>query len=613
MLRTWFPILVALLYLMLCTPLLRLAAVGGSSEAREVHVIRTIVTTDEWILPTRNGLVPSKPPLFHWIAASTAELLNRPVTPGLVRGVSAAAAALMVAITVLMGMRALACQSPHLNDSQLTLGGLGAAAILTLTYGFVNLVCDARVDMLFSAFVVAAVWMLIRPTLQSPVRDIKQRDTFFFYALCGAATLTKGPLGIVLPLLTAGGYLLSLRGWRSTLRLFMQPCLGWVAFFIIVAPWYVLAMAHGKEGFVGRQLVFENLKRFLGGESINSEAWWFYLPSFVRIAAPFSLLALLFIPRIVRSFTGVSLIISAEMDSRRRIKGLFGVWFLVGVIFFSFASGKRHSYLLPLFPALSVCLMLCIEEFLRERSQAIGSITRRALEWCGEKVMWVLVAVLLLFVASGLPWQVSAIRVQVAQVFFSRYGEALAMQLVVPLVFALLIARLFPTLLSRWLGRWLCAVAGMLILVQLGLALKAHFKGFQGMAQSIAQTVGTDALTVIRGEKEEYFDPILWYLDRSVVLQPRLDLQNLPEKSWVLVQSSDLPAELGAQIKLFTVRERLRYYTNDARADVVLFYWEGGEVIPDPSAQPFEPRSGLPPVRPERSAPERGGYGLRQT
>src|SRR5256885_16610980 len=44
---------------------------GG--EAREGLVVREMLRTGDWILPLWNGsIVPSKPPLFHWLAAGAA-------------------------------------------------------------------------------------------------------------------------------------------------------------------------------------------------------------------------------------------------------------------------------------------------------------------------------------------------------------------------------------------------------------------------------------------------------------------------------------------------------------------------------------------------------------
>ena len=44
----------------------------GGSEAREAQVIEVILRSNEWVLPLRNGIIPSKPPLFHWTGAALA-------------------------------------------------------------------------------------------------------------------------------------------------------------------------------------------------------------------------------------------------------------------------------------------------------------------------------------------------------------------------------------------------------------------------------------------------------------------------------------------------------------------------------------------------------------
>ena len=39
--------------------------IASSSEAREAHVIADIVLNGNWLFPTRAGIIPSKPPLYH--------------------------------------------------------------------------------------------------------------------------------------------------------------------------------------------------------------------------------------------------------------------------------------------------------------------------------------------------------------------------------------------------------------------------------------------------------------------------------------------------------------------------------------------------------------------
>src|SRR2546422_3896770 len=64
---------------------------GG--EAREGLVVREMLRTGDWILPLWNGSVmPSKPPLFHWLAAAAASLTGAGVTEHTLRAPSIALA-----------------------------------------------------------------------------------------------------------------------------------------------------------------------------------------------------------------------------------------------------------------------------------------------------------------------------------------------------------------------------------------------------------------------------------------------------------------------------------------------------------------------------------------
>ncbi len=70
-------------------------------EAREGLVVQGIVHNHEWILPLRNGEMPSKPPFFHWLAALPAFVFGP--SDWIVRLPSAIGAAIMAAATFFMG------------------------------------------------------------------------------------------------------------------------------------------------------------------------------------------------------------------------------------------------------------------------------------------------------------------------------------------------------------------------------------------------------------------------------------------------------------------------------------------------------------------------------
>src|SRR5207237_10582189 len=72
---------------------------GG--EAREGLVVREMVRTGDGILPRWNGSrVPSKPPLFHWLAAAAAADTAAGVTEQTIRAPRTARAGLVLSLDV---------------------------------------------------------------------------------------------------------------------------------------------------------------------------------------------------------------------------------------------------------------------------------------------------------------------------------------------------------------------------------------------------------------------------------------------------------------------------------------------------------------------------------
>lgn len=79
------------------------SVIGTSSEAREAHIVRVMVGTGDWILPTRNGLLPSKPPLHHWLAAGAGLMVGR-VSEVVARLPSVLAGGLILLLTGLLAL-----------------------------------------------------------------------------------------------------------------------------------------------------------------------------------------------------------------------------------------------------------------------------------------------------------------------------------------------------------------------------------------------------------------------------------------------------------------------------------------------------------------------------
>jgi len=167
-------------------------------------------------------------------------------------------------------------------------------------------------------------------------------------AACALAVLTKGPVGVVLPVAVVGVDLALACRWRlrevipATLRLARPWAAGGIVFLAIVAPWFILL--EGRLGAHGLReiLLHQNVSRFLDAWN-GQQPWYFYVKALPLDFLPWTLF-----------------LIPAALPMSRRDPGrapawrLLRTWFVVIFVFFSAASGKSPEYLMPLLPAAAL-------------------------------------------------------------------------------------------------------------------------------------------------------------------------------------------------------------------------------------------------------------------
>jgi 4-amino-4-deoxy-L-arabinose transferase-like glycosyltransferase len=574
-----------LIYLALQALCLGLAPISGSSEAREAQVVETILRDDSWVLPLRNGVIPSKPPLYHWLAAGISIVCGG-VSELSVRMTSQLAAAwclFLVAVIAYVGAHRLRTYQSTAHPRR---AALLAAGILSLTYGFYQMGCQAMVDMTFAASVLSAIACVVLGArkLESGSYAIHPGARIGFWFCCAVGILARGPVGCLLPIALTGVIGWSCFGFKQTVREFVAPTFGWL-FFLVPIGWYYAAYLQGGDAFVERQIFFENLKRFSGGEHVNSEVWWFYLPSLLRTSFPWGLILVVILIRELRKGATVS-----YPGERGLVRWVPTLVLMVGMLLFSLSSGKRHSYLLPVLPCIALQLALEISTLI-ERG---GGKMRHRLFRAGRALeVWItgltlgLIAVATLGVITGL----------ISNPFFHQsYGAV-----------APLISRLGPLLLMfacvvfvsirRDLAALFASVWFLMLLVMTGVVAsgavtKAYFKGFDSIGQTWLATIAQgEKLAVFKNSFDEYFDPLLFHVHRPVRLIALEDVSQECEAHTVYAaRRSWLDAHeqlfLGSIVRIATVRERLKAQQSASDRDLVFFRCStlGSEI-----AKPSEP------------------------
>jgi 4-amino-4-deoxy-L-arabinose transferase-like glycosyltransferase len=316
-------VLLALIFAALVVRLLLSPPIWQHGEAREGLVVQAIVYNHQWILPFRNGELPSKPPLFHWIAAVFALIAG--FSDLVLRLPSAIAAEIVVIATFLLGRELGGRKTAWL-----------AAGVCLGMYDIWDAGTQARVDMVLAAcltvaFVCFFYWY----------RYGHQLPRAGCYIAVACAVLTKGPVGVLLAGLVIGGVLGAERKLWLLKRFWSWP-LAAIAFGID-AGWYALAYRVGGDAFLNLQLFHENVDRFIGNGSFSARHSVFTLLGWLAIRTLPWNLALL-----------PSMLHFLRRERQDAATHLLHAWWIAVVVFFACAAGKRFVYLLPAYPAIAL-------------------------------------------------------------------------------------------------------------------------------------------------------------------------------------------------------------------------------------------------------------------
>jgi len=306
-----------------------------SDEVRYANAYENVIRAGKWLVLSLNGQpYPDKPPVYFWLLALLDALtpLSQPAVFSL--GVALSGFAFLLATLGLA--RALGLARPV---------GPAAGLVLLANLFFAGMLHYSRMDMLFAALIVACQACLYR-CLASPSPS---RWTVLGLALAGAAVLTKGPLGLALPLVACIAYL----AWRGELaRLARRDVLFGLACFLgLVAAWLLAALAKEGDTFI-RNIFYKQIFQRAVATYHHAEPPSYYFVALPLAWLPWTLLALsLPVRRLLsRAFW-------SGLWAGRRAAGAQAFLALSagsGFVLLTCLSGKVLIYILPLFAPLAL-------------------------------------------------------------------------------------------------------------------------------------------------------------------------------------------------------------------------------------------------------------------
>ncbi len=319
-------------------------------EGREALVVRAMEDQDNLILPRRNGaLIPSKPPLFHWLGYAAASL-GCGISEFAIRFPSALCAALGLMFFFLFAAA----------GTSLANAGL-AAAILASTFEWNRSATAARVDMCFSLFLSLSVYCLFHFFCRWPQESKPNWKWWPAVVLVTAlSVMAKGPAGLLIPWAIAGVYLFIASGCSFIFCFksfpYLSSLLAVAAAALGAGIWYFLAYQQGGQEFLDVQLLRENLARVveMPGEEVGHQQLFFF--SIIHLFLGFLPWSLLF-PMLC------AWLWHKRWELTRDKMLLYSaVWLAMFILIVSISVSKRTVYLLPAYPAAAYLLAICLNE-----------------------------------------------------------------------------------------------------------------------------------------------------------------------------------------------------------------------------------------------------------
>ncbi|CAB1062645.1 hypothetical protein D1BOALGB6SA_7425 [Olavius sp. associated proteobacterium Delta 1] len=318
-------------------------ALWDIDEGMHAATSKDMVLSGDWLTPQYNGdKFYDKPPLHNWLVAISFMIF------GFTEFAARLPAALMglgcVMVTYMMGRQIFGPAAAFLS-----------AVVLATSaeYFILSRVVVHDISLAFFITLALALFYL-------GYNDEKHRRPLFLlgYAALGFSVLAKGPVGVLLPVMIIGLFLI----FNRQLSFLKEMQVGWgvLIFLAVAAPWYILISLKDPD-YVSYFFIKQNLGNFFSGEVRHPEPIYYYIPLLMGGMFPWST----FLP--LALFHGFR-----ARGTTYNAGTLFAlIWFAAIFIFFSMASSKLGTYILPLFPSAAILVGAFLHDILNGSSRGL--------------------------------------------------------------------------------------------------------------------------------------------------------------------------------------------------------------------------------------------------
>jgi 4-amino-4-deoxy-L-arabinose transferase-like glycosyltransferase len=210
-------------------------------------------------------------------------------------------------------------------------------------------------DGLLNLFITAAMFTIFKYYLKPGLKYICA--AYLFMAL---GFLTKGPIAILIPLVSSALFFGIKKRWKSLISALFHP-IGWGIFLLIVMPWYLaLYMEYGRS-FWDEIFLIHNVARFQTAFEGHAGPLFYYLPVILLGMLPHTAF-------LIKALTGIRTYLKNELNL------FLFFWFGFVFVFFSMAGTKLHHYIVYGYVPLFIFMAQAAEDIRKPVNQFIWPV-----------------------------------------------------------------------------------------------------------------------------------------------------------------------------------------------------------------------------------------------
>ncbi len=230
-----------------------------------------------------------------------------------------------------------------------------SSAVLSSALAWIGLSRVVVTDLMFIVFLTFALYSFLLWFNLGKVSYL-----YWFALFCSLASLTKTPLGMLLPVVIAVVFLAIIRDYKKIGTFLIHPW--WGLYLLLTLPWFIYIWSKFGGAFYREYFIHDHWHRFVHAEHAGFDNWHFY-PAVILIG--------------MFPWTGYLAFFGQNYRKYRNWYLFLFTWIFIIFIFFSLAHSKLSTYICPLLPALVIGIGLALQDgnSSGKRSTAAGILT----------------------------------------------------------------------------------------------------------------------------------------------------------------------------------------------------------------------------------------------